>query len=117
MQKQNKIAAREAAEAKARADAALAATRDQENAEFDEYAGQLIDEWRAAGKNVAPILMNLERDRPGFVRRRRGDMKTELNTFRRLGVIDSGIVFNLGIVINLKIVTVIGADHFMFHDG
>ncbi|KAJ2993357.1 hypothetical protein HDV02_002473, partial [Globomyces sp. JEL0801] len=49
----------------------------QELNDFDLYANQMIDDWKSQRKNVAPVMRSLEKDRPGYVKRRPGIMKKE----------------------------------------
>ncbi|KAI8921580.1 hypothetical protein BC831DRAFT_476583 [Entophlyctis helioformis] len=81
----SKAAAKVSADLKHQAELQMRKAADTENAEFDAYAATTISQWAAEGKNVAPILSSLEKERPGYVRRRRGDMKREVNSFERLG--------------------------------
>jgi hypothetical protein len=57
----------------------------KENEEFDEYATAIVKEWKDAKKNIGPVLKTLERERPGYVKKRPGLMKKEMDHFSRLG--------------------------------
>ncbi len=58
---------------------------EKDNAEFDEYAASVIEEWSSQNKNVGPILTVIEKERPGYSKRRGGQKSKKLDHFSRLG--------------------------------
>jgi hypothetical protein len=66
-------------------DAAVRAQLQRENAEFDEYASANIEDWDRQNKNVGPLLKALEKDRPGYAKRKGGMKEKQLDHFSRLG--------------------------------
>lgn len=57
----------------------------RDNAEFDDYAASVIEQWSNEGKNVGPILAVIEKERPGYTKGRGGPKHKKLDHFSRLG--------------------------------
>ncbi|KAJ3268340.1 hypothetical protein HDV01_003105 [Terramyces sp. JEL0728] len=57
----------------------------KENADFEEYAAEMIREWKADGKNVAPVQSTLEKERRGYAKQKPALLKKEYDHFERLG--------------------------------
>ena len=64
----------------------------KDNAEFDEYAASVIEEWSRSGRNVGPILNIIEKERPGYTKARGGPK--ELDHFSRLGFVGRHLTYD-----------------------